>query len=188
MLALLDDIGPESAPTVSPLTMYDTDLAPGEMTPQLFATASPWIDLCSPDPVIYSISRQVLLLEIAYAAFCGVTNVIIPGPELHHGNAHSEGVAQYAYTIQEVLEIGMYVQVLISLPMIDDPGAIEEYEGEGLGARARPEYLRPITSSFTPKIDLFGSWDAWNIIRNACKYNHRLYVGKKHVALSFSIL
>ena len=66
----------------------DTDLTAGEMTSHLIALVSPWIDLCSPDPLIYNISRQVIHLEIAYAAFCGITNVIVPGPKLHRGNLH----------------------------------------------------------------------------------------------------
>ena len=178
VLALVDELGPESAPTVSPLTMHDTDLGPSEMAPQLIAVVSPWIDLCSPDPVIYSISRQVLHLEIAYAAFCGVTNVLVPGPILHHGNIHGDGVAQYAYIMQEILEIGMYVQVHVRLPMIDDPGAVDNHASESLKTRAGPEFMNLGDSSVTPKPDVFGTWDAWNIVRSTCKYSSRLFVGK----------
>lgn len=176
VLALFDDLDPEAAPSVSPLTMEDTDLTPDEMTSHLLAIASPWIDLCSPDPVIYNISRQVIHLEIAYAAFCGVTNVIVPGPRLHHGDIHGDGAAQYAYTMQEVLDIGMYVQVHIRLPMIDDPEAMDE--DDCLASRARPRYVRS-SSDPIPKADIFGTWDAWNIIRSNCNYNARLFVGKK---------
>ena len=178
VLALIDELGPGLVPTISPLTMHDTDLGPSEMTPQLIAVVSPWIDLCSPDPVIYSISRQVLHLEMAYAAFCGVTNVIVPGPILHHGNIHGDGVAQYAYTMQEILEIGMYVQVHVRLPMMDDPRAGDVHASESLTTRARPEFVNLGDSSVLPKPDVFGTWDAWNIIRSTCKYNSRLFVGK----------
>ena len=188
VLALFDDLDPEFAPSVSPLTMEDTDLTPDEMTSHLLAMASPWIDLCSPDPVIYNISRQIIHLEIAYAAFCGVTNVIVPGPRLHHGDIHGDGVAQYAYTMKEVLDIGMYVQVHIRLPMIDDPEAIDE---DGcLASRARPSYVGP-SSDPNPKADIFGTWDAWNIIRSTCNYNARLFVGKEYrnflLAMSYFI-
>ena len=175
---MVGELGPGSAPTISPLTMHDTDLGPSEMAPQLIAVVSPWIDLSSPDPVIYSISRQVLHLEIAYAAFCGVTNVIIPGPILHHGSIHGDGVAQYAYTMQEILEIGMYIQVHVRLPMIDDPGTVDDYANDSLTTRTRLEFINLGDSNFMPRPDVFGTWDAWNIIRSTCKYSSRLYVGK----------
>ena len=185
VLSLVDGLEPDSAPTISALTMTDTDLGPSDMTSQLIAIVSPWIDLCSPDPVIYSISRQVLHLEMAYAAFCGVFNVVVPGPILHHGTIHGDGVAQYAYTMQEILEIGMYVQVHVRLPMIDDPGIIDDYETEGLASRARSEFINSGDSSVKPKVDVFGTWDAWNIVRSTCKYNARLFVGKKHIISFF---
>lgn len=185
VLALVDELEPDYAPTISALTMTDTDLGPSDMTSQLIAMISPWIDLSSPDPVIYSISRQVLHLEMAYAAFCGVTNVIVPGPILHHGTIHGDGVAQYAYTIQEILEIGMYVQVHVRLPMIDDPGAVDDYGSETLASRARPEFLSSGDSSVKPKVDVFGTWDAWNIVRSTCIYNARLFVGKRHIISLF---
>lgn len=178
VFALFDDLDPESTPTVSALTMNDTDLTPDEMTSHLLAMVSPWIDLCSPDPVIYNISRQVLHLEIAYAAFCGVTNVIIPGPSLHHGNIHGDGVVQYAYAMQEILDIGMYVQVHVRLPMIDDPAANDGYVGDSLRSRVRSDYVNSEAHGPKPKADIFGSWDAWNIVRSACNYNIRLFVGK----------
>ena len=180
VLALFDSLDPDSAPTISALTMDDTDLTPDEMTSHLLALVSPWIDLCSPDPVIYNISRQVLHLEIAYAAFCGATNVIVPGPKLHHGDIDGEGVVQYAYSVQEILNIGMFVQVHIRLHMIDDPEAFDENMGDDLGSRARLKYVNPSTSDPKPKADVFGTWDAWNIIRSTCSYNARLFVGKKY--------
>ena len=158
--------------------MHDTDLGPSEQTPGLIATVSSWIDLCSPDPVIYSISRQVLHLEVAYAAFCGVKNVVVPGPRLEHGNLHGGGVAQFAYTIRELLDIGMYLQVLIMLPMIDDPGIIDDTKDQTLAAHARSEYLDLGISDVISKTDTFGTWDAWSIIRSTCNYNSRLYIGK----------
>lgn len=180
VLALFDNLDPDSAPTVSALTMADTDLTPDEITSHLLAMVSPWIDLCSPDPVIYNVSRQVLHLEIAYAAFCGVTNVIVPRPKLHHGNIDGDGVVQYAYSVQEILNIGMFVQVHIRLPMIDDPEAVDENMGDDLSSRARLEYVNLSTSNPKPKADVFGTWDAWNIIRSTCNYNARLFVGKKY--------
>lgn len=166
-----------SPPTLPELSPVDTSLTPGDVISQLLAVASPWIDLCSPDPLIYNISRQVLDLEIAYAAFCGIGNIIIPGPKLHHGKLHGEGVTQYAYAIQEALAIGNYIQIQIWLPMIDHSTDGEDVEGS-LTPFAREEYVGIEEESKPNRSDIFGTWDAWNIIRSVCKYNARLFVGK----------
>src|SRR5690349_5070711 len=68
------------APIIPPLDPVDTPLTPSDTLSQIIAYSSPWIDLCSPDPLIANISRQVLNIEIAYASFCGVGHIIIPGP------------------------------------------------------------------------------------------------------------
>jgi protein arginine N-methyltransferase 5 len=51
-------------------------------------------------------------------------------------------------------------------------------------------FARNQTTAGKPKadndIDLFETWDAWNLIRNVCKYNSRLSVGKKpYTAIHF---
>jgi len=166
-----------SPPTLPELSPVDSSLTPGEVISQLLAVASPWIDLCSPDPLVYNISRQVLDLEIAYAAFCGIGNIIIPGPKLHHGKLHGEGVTQYAYAIQEALAIGNYIQIQIWLPMIDHSADGEDVEGS-LTPFAREEYVGAQEESKPNRSDIFGTWDAWNIIRSVCKHNARLFVGK----------
>lgn len=188
-------------PTIPALSAVDTPLAPDKIVSQVLAVASPWIDLSSPDPVIYDISRQVLELEIAYAAFCGVGNIILPRPRLHHGKLHREGITQYAYAIQEALAIGIYIQLSVSLPMMDNPEEEEDDDHKSLAARARGKYmgLSPDecehfsmvgleqtdekssgtrSSRRAVKFDFFGTWDAWNVIRTLCKYSNRLYVGK----------
>src|SRR5438034_11778787 len=63
---------------IPPLSPGDSPLTPDESISHLVAVSSSWIDLCSPDPLIADVSRQVLMLEIAYAAFCGVSFAIIP--------------------------------------------------------------------------------------------------------------
>ena len=162
------------APIIPPLTPVDTPLTPNETISQLLAFASPWIDLCSPDPLIANISRQVLSLEVAYAAFCGVGNIIVPAPKLHHiHETPGEGLAQYARAIQEALSIGTYLSIQIHLPMIDHPDSDPDSMGS-LSPFARDEFLPT-----TPKVrhpDDFGTWDAWNLIRTVCKYTPRLYV------------
>ena len=172
---LLSD-GP--APTIPPLTLLDTPLTPGDIIAQLIGVASPWIDLCSPDPLVYELSRQVLALEIAYAAFCGVGNVIVQGPKLHHGKLHDHGsLTQYARAIQEALSIGNYVQILVKLPMVDGPAEYIEKQLESLVPPDRKRSARK-TEAEPKRYDVFGSWDAWNIVRSVCKYSNRLFVGK----------
>lgn len=173
---LKDEGGANSElPTLPGLSPADTPLTPGDIISQLVGYASPWIDLSSPDPVVYSISRQVLELEISYAAFCGLGNVVIPGPKISYGNSYGEGFTQYAYAIQEALAISHYTQVLIQLPMMYHPDQDgEEVEGS-LSPFARPESFE---EGVKPKHDFLGTWDAWHIIRSVCKYNSRLFVGK----------
>lgn len=195
-------------PTIPSFSPFDTPLVPSEIVTQLLAVASPWIDLSSPDPVIYNISRQVLELEVAYAAFCGIGNIILPSPKLHHGRLHGEGITQYAYAIQEALNVGQYTQLSVSLSMMDIPEDEEDDDNGSLAALARSRYMGlseddyektsmgegeelgdPETSSRSSrkaaKFDFFGTWDAWNVIRTVCKYSNRLFVGKNGITHSF---
>ena len=167
------------APVIPALSPVDTPLTPGDVISQVLAVASPWIDLCSPDPLIYNISRQVLYLEIAYAAFCGIGNVIVPGPKLHHGNLHGAGLTLYARAIQEALAAGNYLQIHIMLPIIDHPDTDNDDEMGSLVPFAREEYLGVTLEDRPRKADIFGTWDAWNLVRTVCKYNARLFVGKE---------
>ena len=195
-----------SVPTIPSLSPVDTPLAPGEAISHLLAVVSPWIDLCSPDPVIYAVSRQVLEIEVGYAAFCGLGNIILPCPKLHHGKLHGEGLTKYAYAVQEALRIAQYIQLSIMLPMMDHPGQDRDEVEGSLAEEARAKYLRldeghdyEDPTEYTRKaieeldqdtdganlrrrksarFDFFGTWDAWNVIRTLCTYNARLFVGK----------
>lgn len=166
---------PPSPPIIPPLDPVDTPLTPGDAVSQLIAYSSPWIDLCSHDPLISNISRQVLNIEIAYASFCGVGNLIIPGPRSYtSGSTDNNGLIQYARAVQEALNIGSYIQMAIHIPMYGNE-EIKEMTGD----------LRPFARDFEPdaaksskEIDLFETWDAWNLIRSICKYSSRLSVGK----------
>ncbi|KAH0569243.1 hypothetical protein GP486_000060 [Trichoglossum hirsutum] len=179
-------------PVVPPLMPGDTPITPithNEAMSTLIAIASPWIDLCSPDPLIANISRQVLGMEIAYAAFCGITTVIIQGPKLRHSKANSGGLAQYARAILGALDIGCYLNLLISMPMTEDPD-LEGDDGMGnLAPFARDEYLnKEEATDGKREKDIFGSWDSWHIIRTVCKYCPRLYVGSFSIDLKFAAL
>ncbi|KAF3483168.1 arginine N-methyltransferase HSL7 [Arthroderma uncinatum] len=156
-------------------TTADTNLRPDGANSHVVAVSSRWIDLCSPDPLIADISRQVLLLELAYAAFCGAHYALIHGPRLHHGNLHGDGLIYYARAIQEVLNTAPYIRVNIWLPVVDSP-ELETNEMGDLSPFARREYLDNSQPEVSPKLDIFGTWDAWNIIRKVCKYHTRLVV------------
>lgn len=179
----LQDTTDIPAPIISPLAPVDTPLTPGSTISQTIGYSSPWIDLCSPDPLIANVSRQVLNIEIAYASFCGIGNIIIPGPRVYSSNsADGNGLAQYARAMQEILEIASYMQVAIHLPMYgnedvkDSTGDLRDLAriGSSTGGEA------------TKEINLFETWDAWNVIRNVCKYNSRLAVGKTQIQIPFS--
>lgn len=166
------------APLVSPLTPLDTNLTPNESISQLLAVTSPWIDLASPDPLVADLSRQVFNLEVAYAAFCGIGNIIVQGPTGHYGHITTARLSQYARAIKEALTLGPYLQLQILLPMIE---VAEEENGEKSGNLApftREQYLEHEELQRKSKSDLYGTWDIWNIIRTTCKYHSRLSVGK----------
>ena len=165
-------------PAVPGLTDLDTDLAPGEFTSNLLAFTSPWIDVCSPDPLMANISKQILFMEVAYAAFCGIEYVFIEGPLLHHQDVLTQGVIQYARAIRESLSIGSHLQISIVLPMFGDPANEDESKKD---LAPRDQYLDDAEEQRPEKIDFFGTWDAWNAIRSVCSYNSRLFVGKNLV-------
>jgi type II protein arginine methyltransferase len=164
--------------TVPPLSPVDTDLSPDESMSQIVAITSSWIDLCSPDPLVAEVSKQVLMLEIAYAAFCGISYLLIPGPRLNRQTTLQTGLMQYARAIQEALAIGSYMQINIWFPMIDHPENELARMGD-LAPFARLDYLEDDQDQGTLPLDLYGTWDDWNAIRSFCKYHPRLCVGKK---------
>jgi protein arginine N-methyltransferase 5 len=160
---------PQPLPLVPALDHPDTPLGPSETITQLVTLTSAWVDLSSPDPVIAHLSRQVFHLEIAYAAFCGATTVVVPGPKLVHGQ---NGVSQYARAIKEALLTGSYIQLHVQLPM-DGSAAITEDDPADLGNFVGAVYRK---SKKAKKSHAWSSWEAWNIIRTICKYNNRLSV------------
>lgn len=169
------------APILPPFNAVDTPLTPGETVGQLVGYCSSWIDLGSPDPLISNISRQVLSMEVAYASFCGVSNIIIPGPRQYNSNsATADGLARYARVVQEALGVANYIHMAIHIPMYHQAdSAVVPLLGD-LTPFTRDEYKSTETKE---DFELFGSWDAWNIIRSVCKYNSRLSVGKESMKL-----
>jgi protein arginine N-methyltransferase 5 len=155
----------------------DSPLIPHGGISQLLAATSPWIDLTSSDPVIADVSRQVFNLEIAYAAFCGVQNVVITGPYLPDGAICSSGIAQFARAVQEALHTGPYIQVQILLPMLPiktSANAVQDsWHLSNFAIKSPNSTVDDINEQ-----DQWGTWEAWNLIRSFCNYNSRLGLGK----------
>ncbi|ETI21148.1 hypothetical protein G647_07492 [Cladophialophora carrionii CBS 160.54] len=159
---------------VTPLNPADTPLTPDESISQIIGITSSWIDLGSPDPIIADVSRQVLQLELAYAAFCGVIYALIPGPRLRGHGACDSGIAQYARALVDALAQAPYMQLYIWFPMIDNSKEQAEQMGD-LAPFARQQYLDQDEAE-SKRLDLFGTWEAWDMIRSICNYPSRLCV------------
>lgn len=175
----LSSVPTSSTPIIPPLTPVDTPLSPAPTISQLLAVAATWTDLCSPDPLIAELSRQVLHQEVAYAAFCGIGNIIVPGPRLHHRDVHGKGLTQYARAIHESLDLGPYLAISVLLPMVDHPDTDPMEAMGSLAPFAREDFVEEAEGQAGRRVDMLGTWDAWNVIRTVCKYNARLFVGKK---------
>lgn len=161
-------------PTVPTLTNKDTSLVPSSYVLNVLAYSSPWIDLCSTDPVIASVSRQALNLEVAYANFCGVRSVIIPGPRQ---DGDGRAIAQYVRAVQETFEVATRVNIIIHMPMYREPGLEEKVKL--LSEDLHPDQdVAKTGSKGREEVDLFGAWDTWHSIRSVCQYSTRLFVGK----------
>jgi protein arginine N-methyltransferase 5 len=163
-------------PIVPPLTIDDTTLFPSTYTSGLIAYSSPWIDLCSSNPVVSSISRQVLNLEVSYANFCGIRTVVVPGPRndsIKVGNG--QGVAQYARAIQEAMVVGSRLNFVVHLPMYREPGLEESVD---LLSATPPSENEVEEGQSEEEIDIFSSWDSWHVVRSTCDYDTRLLVGE----------
>ena len=159
-------------PIIPPLTPEDTSLFPSHTVNTYTGCISPWIDLCSPNPVIASISRQVLNLEINYASFCGLRIILLPPPERDGSRgAGNSGLAQYARAVQEALTVGSNMSFVVHMPMYREPGI----DG-GVETISR---LNPVSDAppGSKEIDIYTAWDSWHQVRTVCNYNLRLFVG-----------
>lgn len=155
------------APTIPTLTDEDTSLFPSSYVSSVLAYSSPWIDLSSEDPVVANLSRQVLNLEVAYANFCGVRSIIVPGPR---EDQSGKQITQYGRAIQEAFLVATRVNLIIHMPMYREPG-LDEKE-ETLSGPSKPP------ADPDQEIDLYSAWDSWHTIRTICEYNIRLFVGE----------
>ncbi|KAF4969276.1 hypothetical protein FZEAL_10257 [Fusarium zealandicum] len=163
--------GSRAEPILPPLTPKDTSLFPCAAVNTYTAVISPWIDLGSTNPIISSISRQVLNVEVNYANFCGVRSVIVQGPRQDASkDGGNQSLAQYSRAIEEALTVGNRLTFLVHVPMYREPG--QEPQGENISS------LEPKTRVQTEgkEIDLLAAWESWHHVRTVCSYNTRLFV------------
>jgi protein arginine N-methyltransferase 5 len=162
-----------SWPQISSFMPEDTDLEPQESNSALIGVISPWIDLGCKDPLIANVSRQVFHLEVAYAAFCGVSNILVPGPL-----AESDTIG-YARVILEGLGLGPYVQLHVLMPMTGE-SELEGTEAAHLSHLARSKYVSEPNEDEDDEgeNEPFSTWVTWDTIRNLCHYSSRLSLGK----------
>lgn len=162
---------PLTDPILPPLTPEDTSVFPSPAVNTYTGFISPWIDLCSTNRIISSISRQVLNLEINYANFCGIKSLVITGPATDASkNGGNQGLTQFSRAVQEALTIGSRLTFLIHMPMYREPGL----ETIDTLSSLRPTAQREESPA---EIDLFAAWDSWHQIRSVCDYDTRLFVG-----------
>lgn len=157
-------------PLIAPLSPQDTDLVPEDSNSSILAMSSPWIDLGSHDPLIAHISRQVLNLEVAYAAFVGVSNIVV------HGPLSGSNTTQYARAILEATALGPYIQVHLLMPMTGELEQDISDESTHLSELAREQYLSGEDQDEEDS-ELFGAWEAWNVVRTVCSYSSKLSIG-----------
>jgi protein arginine N-methyltransferase 5 len=138
---------------IDALTADEVNIRPGQYMSSVIAFVSTWIEVETADSLLAHVSRQVLDLELAYAAFCGLSHVVIPSPKFQ------ENIAEYAQAINTALSRATYMQLLIQL-------SIDDWVGD--------------ENSLTENVmyDAFSAWDSWNTIRTVCKYNTQLAIGK----------
>ena len=154
-------------PSLQPFTPEDTCITPDDGNTSLVAIASPWIDLGSTDPLIRHVSRQVLNAELAYAAFCGISNILIFGP------LPDSDVIQYARAVYEGLGLGPYMNLHVLLPVT---GELEQDHVDGVHLSDLANGTNDFDSEELE--EAFGVWDVWNTIRTTCNYSNKLSIGK----------
>ncbi|KAK9480904.1 PRMT5 arginine-N-methyltransferase-domain-containing protein [Lipomyces japonicus] len=136
--------------TITPPTLTEVNILPNtNYTQHVFGLAARWLEFDSNDSKIANVSAQVLIHELAYASFCGLSFVVVPGPK------RRSNVAQYAQALNSALTAVPYVNIVVHLAMT------ESSEEENLPS----------------SIDSFSIWEIWNTVRTICDYSSRLTVG-----------
>lgn len=138
---------------VPPLEFDDILLLPGAHIRNVIALTAPWVELDSKNPRIAALSVRVLLQEIAYAIYCGITYFIVCGPK------RRTNVEQYAQAISQILKaLPSYCHLLVHLPLAEE------------------DYISSRTGERVPPTDYLSIWDVWNTIRTINNYPSNLSV------------
>lgn len=138
---------------VPPLDHEDVLLIPGEHIRNVIAITAPWVELDSKNPRIAALSTQVLLREIAYATYCGVTYFIVCGPK------RRTNIEQYSQAISKLLDaLPPYSHLLIHMPFSEE------------------DYISSRTGERVPPSDYLSIWDLWNTIQLNNNYPPNLSV------------
>ncbi|KAF4549144.1 PRMT5 TIM barrel domain-containing protein [Elsinoe fawcettii] len=159
-------------PVVPSLGPSFSTLHPTDAISSMIAVISPWADVTSPDPLVAHVSRQVVSVEIAYAAFCGLSNVILP-PLCRAGvPTNPATVSAYSEMVSRSLSIGPYLQIIVPFPMDDQKIAPEDI-GPSLESTPRSTNGK---SEPVEATDILSPWDSWNHVRSTCDYASKLSI------------
>lgn len=138
---------------VPPMEFDDILLLPGAHIRNVIALTAPWVELDSKNPRIAALSVQVILREIAYAKYCGVTYFVVCGPK------RRTNIEQYAQGISQLLAtLPPYSHLLVHLPFAEE------------------DYISSRTGERVPPTDYLSIWDVWNTIRVINNYPSNLSV------------
>lgn len=136
-----------------PLEFDDILLLPGAHIRNVIALTAPWVELDSKNPRIASLSSQVILREIAYGLYCGVTYFVICGPK------RRTNIEQYSQAISQFLAaIPPYCHLLVHLPLAEE------------------DHISSRTGERVPPTDYLSIWDVWSAIRVINDYPPNLSV------------
>lgn len=153
LAAQSQDIRPFDTLSAPPLSLDDILLLPGPHLHNVIALAAPWTELDSKNPSVAALSIQVLVQEAAYALYCGVSHIVLPGPK------RRTNVEQYASAVSQILATASSrVQLIVNLPFAED------------------DYVSSRTGIHVPPADHLSIWDVWNTIRRICNYSPNLFV------------
>ena len=129
--------------------------------------------------MVADVSRQVLDLEVAYAAFCGITNIVVTSPAANNSNSNTlpANATKFAHAIRHLLSLSPHVQIniLVSLGF--------QCQGE---QETRLDYSATTSSQRLDRANTtdqersqLSSWRFWDTVRSVCRYKSRLSVGKR---------
>lgn len=122
---------------------------------------SNWFELDNDDIIINEFSFQAFQNEISYASYLGITTFLLSPPK------DINNIQIFSSNISRILDLFPSIHISISLPISQD-------------------IINPQSSY----IDIYSTWNTWNIIRIACSYNRNLSVslGAPKLNISSEIL